>query len=419
MWREALTVDLALMRAREWMIRPGMLPGLVEAAVDGVGQNPRRTLRDWVVDGACLLLAAAMAWISLSVASPALISLPLAVTVIAAVLACAALFFRRRYPVALTVVLIVASVVIPAVSGASMIGLFTAAVHRRLPTVLLLVALAAVSAMAQFSVMLSIGSAEYGLAVGGTILLSLLVVGWGIAVRGRRELVLLMAERMRRAQVEQESRLREARGAVREGIARDLHDSLAHRLSLISMTAGALDYRASVPAQDLDEMVDILRWNARQGMSELRQVVTVLRRPDGHAVSGQHHPGAVLDLVGEARASGQEVELVWSIPVADVSRSVGDSLYRCVQEGLSNARKHAGGRPVTVTGRVDEEGTIAVIITNPLDHGAAPDGSWSGLHGLRERVIDARGRLTAAVIGDVFQLQVEWPSVTARRGADD
>lgn len=404
---------------REWMIRPGMLPGLLEAAVDGIGQTPRRTARDWVVDGFCLILAAVMASVSLFVPSPVLLPLPPLITVVAAILACGSLLLRRRYPVALTVVLVVASVAIPAASGASLIALFTAAVHRRLPMVMLLTLLAGMSAMVQYSVVFAVGETEYWLAVGGTMVLSLLVVGWGIAVRGRRELVLLMAERMRQVQFEQEARLREAQQAVREGIARDLHDSLAHRLSLISMTAGALEYRATVPAQDLGDMVDILRWNARQGMSELRQVVTVLRHPDGHAASGQHHLGAVLDLVAEARASGQEVELLWSIPVYDLGRTLSDALYRCVQEGLSNARKHGAGREVNVTGQVDEEGTIQVTITNTIDHGSHTDGSGSGLLGLQERVSDAGGRLSTEVSGTVHRLSVTWPAATARGGTGD
>lgn len=404
---------------REWMIRPGMLPGLLEAAVDGSGKTPTRTARDWVVDAACLILAAAMAGVALFVPAPVLLPLSPLITTVVAALACVSLLLRRRAPVALTVVLILGSAVLPALSGASLIALFTAAVHRRLPTVMLLALLAGVSAMVQYSVVFAVGGAQYWLAVGATMVLSLLVVGWGMAVRGRRELVLLMADRVRQIQREQESRLREARQAVREGLARDLHDSLAHRLSLISMTAGTLDYRTTASSRDFDEVVEILRWNARQGMNELRQVVTVLRRPDGHAAPGQYHPGGVLDLVAEARASGQEVDLEWSIPGDRLGRLLHDTLYRCVQEGLSNARKHAPGRQVRVTGQVDQRGSIQLTLTNSIDPGEHADGSRSGLLGLEERVSNAGGRLATSVSGNAYQLSVAWPVAVAQRGTDD
>lgn len=383
-----------------------MLPGLVEAAVDGTGRAPRRTVRDWAVDVACIVLAAAMASVSLLVPTP---RLPIGVTATTTVLACASLLLRRRAPVLLTVVLIVASIVVPAVSGASLIALFTAAVHRRLATALALVVLAGTSAMVQLALGLTTGVAGYWLGVGAAVVISLLVVGWGMAVRGRRELVLLMAERLHRLRLEQDSRVREARQAVRDGIARDLHDSLAHRLSLISMTAGTLDYRSAVPTRDLDDMVEILRWNARQGLGELRQVVTVLRRPDGQALPGQYQPGAVFDLVAEARASGQQVELVWTLPVHRLRRAVGDSLFRCVQEGLSNARKHAADRKVTLVGRMTEDGRAEMVMTNSTGPGRGVDGAGTGLHGLRERVNDAGGRMSTELTDGVFRLRVDWP----------
>lgn len=399
------------------MVRPGMLPGLLEAAVDGTSGTPRRTARDWAVDVASVALAAAMASVALLVPDPQW-PLPRAVSVMAAVAACGALFLRRRQPVLVTVVLVLASVVIPAVSGASMIALFTVAVHRRLPTVMGLVVLAVASAMMQFSLGFTIGRSSYWIAVGGTVLISLLVVGWGIAVRTRRDLVLLMAERMRRLRLEQESKVREARQAVREGIARDLHDSLAHRLSLITMSAGALQYRGSAPAPDVDDMVEILRTNARLGLSELRQVVTVLRRPDGRAVPGQHDPGALWDLVDEARASGQEVDVAWSVPVDTMKPGVRDSLYRCVQEGLSNARKHGADRQVTLRGRIEAEGAVRLDMINTVGGQGPAGGNGSGLAGLRERIGEHGGRMSTSVAEGAFRLQVSWPDAVPRDSSE-
>jgi len=329
-----------------------MLPGLLAAAIDGVPGPPRRTTRDLVVDALCVLLAAAMATIGILLPVPG-DATDRVIAVGAAGAACGALLLRRQYPGWLSALLMTASIWLPVVSGASLIALFTAAVHRRLKVVFPLVVLAAASAVAQFRVAEIPGAAGYWAAVGLAVLISLAVVGWGTAVRNRRELVLLMAERLHQLQAEQQMRVRLARQAVRDGIARDMHDSLAHRLTLISMSAGALRYRASLPADELREMTDIMWSNAQQALGELRQVITVLRRPDGLAVAGQHRMDEITDLVRQARTAGQSITLDWAVSADALPAMLHDTVYRVVQEGLSNARKHAHGLPVTVRGRFD------------------------------------------------------------------
>jgi signal transduction histidine kinase len=343
--------------------------------------------------------------------------LPTVIIVVVSVLSCVSLMWRRRFPVALTVVLIVASVWVPAVSGASMVAMFTAAVRRKLPTVLLLVLLATASAMAQIALGYTAGQLGYWLAVAGTVLLCLLVVGWGIAVRSRRELVLLMAERLHRLEAEQESRLREARQAVRDGIARDLHDSLAHRLTLISMSTGALEYRGSVPPDEFQDMIEILRSNARHGLSELREVVTVLRRPDGQAVPGQHPPDGVISLIAEARAAGQKVDADWTIPPDRLTAGRADSLYRSVQEGLSNARKHASDQRVALLGRLERDGTLRVEMINAIEPRTCAGPGGSGLAGLTDRVGAEGGSVCTSSADGFFRLQVTWPPAPSANGS--
>jgi signal transduction histidine kinase len=384
-----------------------MLPGLLAAAIDSMPGPPRRTTRDLVVDALCILLAAAMATIGilLPVAGDAV---DRAIAVGAASAACGALLFRRQYPGWLSVLLMTASIWLPVVSGASLIALFTAAVHRRLNVVLPLVVLAAASALAQFRVADLPGAEGYWVAVGLAVLISFAVVGWGTAVRNRRELVLFMAERLHRLEAEQQMRVRLGRQAVREGIARDMHDSLAHRLSLISMSAGALRYRASLPADDLREMTDIMWSNAQQALGELRQVITVLRRPDGLAVAGQHRMDQITDLVRQARAAGQSVTLDWAVS-ADLPAMLHDTVYRLVQEGLSNARKHAWGAPVTVGGRCDADSGLHVQVANSRPAASAMLSPWSGLAGTSERVARTGGVLTVDTQDDYFRLRAHWP----------
>jgi signal transduction histidine kinase len=386
-----------------------MLPGLLAAAIDGMPGPPRRTTRDLVVDALCVLLAAAMAMIGILLPVPG-DAIDRVITVGAASAACGALLLRRRYPGWLSVLLIMASIWLPVVSGASLIALFTAAVHRRLNVVFPLVVLAAASAVAQFRVAGVPGAEGYWIAVGLAVLISFAVVGWGTAVRNRRELVLLMAERLHQLQAEQQMRVRLARQAVRDGIARDMHDSLAHRLTLISMSAGALRYRASLPADDLREMTDIMWSNAQQALGELRQVITVLRRPDGLAVAGQHRMDQITDLVRQARAAGQPITLDWAMSADALPAMLHDTVYRLVQEGLSNARKHAWGVPVTVSGRFDDGSGLHIEVTNTLPAAPATRPQWSGLTGTSERVARTGGVLTVDTQDGCFRLRAHWPT---------
>jgi signal transduction histidine kinase len=386
-----------------------MLPGLLAAAIDSTPGPPRRTTRDLVVDALCVLLAAAMAMIGILLPAPGEPA-DRVITAGAAVAACSALFLRRRYPGWLSVLLMVASIWLPVVSGASLLALFTAAVHRRLNVVLPLVVLAAASAVAQFRVADLPGAEGYWAAVTLAVLISFAVVGWGIAVRNRRELVLFMAERLHRLEAEQQMRVRLARQAVREGIARDMHDSLAHRLTLVSMSAGALRYRASLPAEDLREMTDIMWSNAQQALGELRQVVTVLRRPDGLAVAGQHRTDEIPDLVRAAQAAGQSVTLDWTVSAEALPAMLHDTVYRLVQEGLSNARKHARGIPVRVRGRLDRDSGLHIEVANSLPAASATGSPWSGLTGTSERVARTGGVFTVATEDDCFRLRAHWPA---------
>jgi signal transduction histidine kinase len=406
--------------APERILRAGMLPGLVDAAIDGTGPGGRvrRTARDLLVDAVFVLLAAGMGLVGL-LAPGAHGTAYTVVSVVALVSSCLALLVRRRFAVSLAAVLIVASVWLPVVSGASLIALFTAAVHRRIFRVLPLVALAALSTLVQLRVGPTLTEPLYWPAVGVTVLITLLVVGWGVATRARRQVVVMMAERIRRLRAEQEARLRAARQAVRERTARDMHDSLAHRLSLITMSAGTLEFRDSTSPEDRADMIGIVRTNAQLALAELRQVVSALR-DEAEGDAAEAAPGGtarlaerVAGLVEQARDSGQRVEYHWRVP-DDLPDDLGESVFRVVQEALSNARKHAPASAATMIGAHDgEEITVDVVNERgPERHG--PGGQ--GLRGMTERVEAAGG--TVSVVDDRhrFHLCAHWPLPGADRG---
>ena len=106
------------------------------------------------------------------------------------------------------------------------------------------------------------------------------LVGWGQLTRARQALLDSLRERARRAEAEQASRVAEARAAERASIAREMHDVLAHRLSLLATYAGALEYRPDAPPEQLARAAGVVRAGVHQALDELREVISVLRDDD-------------------------------------------------------------------------------------------------------------------------------------------
>jgi signal transduction histidine kinase len=128
-----------------------------------------------------------------------------------------------------------------------------------------------------------------------------------------------------------------------------MHDVLAHRVSLLSLHAGALEFRPDAPAEEIAEAAGVIRTSAHAVMEELREVIGVLR--DG-GEQGTERPQPTLcdipGLVEESRAAGMHVTLEVETGEAEVPDGIGRTAYRIVQEGLTNARKHAPAAAVAV-----------------------------------------------------------------------
>ena len=120
-------------------------------------------------------------------------------------------------------------------------------------------------------------------------LITAVVIGWGLFARARREQVLELHERAVRLEAEHRLRIEQARDAERRRIAREMHDVLAHRVSLLSLHAGALEYRSDATPEEIAEAAGVIRGAARDALEELRQVIGVLRdggeatRPSGRS----------------------------------------------------------------------------------------------------------------------------------------
>jgi signal transduction histidine kinase len=274
------------------------------------------------------------------------------------------------------------------------------------------------------------------------------LVGWGMLLRANQALISSLRDRAERAEADQARRVAEARAAERTRIAREMHDVLAHRLSLLATYAGALAYRPDAPPEQMSRAAEVIRSGAHQALDELREVIGVLRddespgRSDGQADGMRPLPGAadLPRLIEESRAAGMVIEVgggAWQEggPAADEAAvvdvtpcgllspwpdAVGRTAYRVVQEGLTNVRKHAPGAAARITLDAGPGAGLHVTIANRmapagaggLASGArapAVPGSGTGLIGLGERLELAGGTLESGTRGGEFQLRARLP----------
>ncbi|WP_309055171.1 histidine kinase [Streptomyces sp.] len=206
--------------------------------------------------------------------------------------------------------------------------------------------------------------------------------GWELADRMERE----------QAAVADRERLRE-----RSRIAGDMHDSLGHDLALIAVRAGALEVDPALGPEQ-QRAAGELRRAAAGATERLRDVIGVLRE-EGTAAPTAPPGETVEELVDRARASGLDVALTGA-PVPELPGMAGRALHRVVQEGLTNAAKHAPGAAVAVT--VEQRGgTVRVrVASGPGDGGEPLASGGTGLVGLDERVRLAGGTLVHGPAGD-------------------
>ena len=245
------------------------------------------------------------------------------------------------------------------------------------------------------------------------------LVGWGAQNQARRALVDSLEDRARRAEEDQAHRVTEARRAERTKIAREMHDVLAHRLSLLAAYAGALEFRPDAPPEELARAAGVIRDGAHQALEELREVIGVLRDDPAEPESDRPQPtlSDLPRLLDEARAAGTPVRLDdRRADAGTVPDVLGRTVYRVVQEGLTNVRKHAPGQEATVLLGGRRGRNLLVVVINrtgaaTADPGRIP-GSGSGLVGLRERVQLAGGRLDAKSGHGRFRLWavLPWPA---------
>jgi len=355
-----------------------------------------RSRRDWVVDSALFVVAIVFGAGSLITSKRHGLHEPLlAIDATCGLALCVALWGRRRWPVALGLASLPVLLVSSFAGPAGAVSLYTVAAYRRWQVAVLIGAVQVALLPAERSIHPQ-GNAPATYYLAG-ILGTAVIIAWGMFRRGRRA---AQRERQLRTQAEEQLRVEQIRHAERERIAREMHDVLAHRISLLSLHAGVLEFRPDSTPEEIARAGAVVRASAHQALEDLRAVIGLLRGgDDGQAPSPPQPTLAALPLiVEESRAAGMRLNV--DVRVGDLSavpETIGRHALRMVQEALTNARKHASSAPVDlrIEGAPGEGLTIDVHNPALVLTAAATriPGSGTGLVGLSERATLSGGRL--------------------------
>jgi signal transduction histidine kinase len=358
----------------------------------------RRSRRDWIVDSTLFLLAIAVGLMEVAdLVMRGLDGPVLLFDVCGGAALCLALWWRRRWPFGLGLASVPVLAVSSSAGPAGAIILFTVAAYRRWHLAFLIAGLQ----LAVLPAYRALHPEDDWLSTVASYLVSTLglaaIVGWGMFVGGRRQ---AKRERVRRAQAEQRLRVEQIRHAERTRIAREMHDVLAHRISLLSLHAGALEFRPDAPPAEVARAAAVIRASGRQALEDLRAMIGLLRDgADGQAPpSPQPTLAALPELLQESRAAGMRVHADVRLPdLAAVPEAIGRHALRIVQEALTNARKHAPSAAVDlrIEGAARQGLTIEVRNPAPVLTASEPHipGSGTGLVGLAERATLTGGHL--------------------------
>ncbi|WP_346779930.1 sensor histidine kinase [Streptomyces sp. S3(2020)] len=279
------------------------------------------------------------------------------------------------------------------------------------------------------------GAAHYESTGVIAVALSAISVVLGIALRGRRE---ARQELVEQTSLTTEERARRTLLEERSRIARELHDVVAHHMSVISIQAQVAPHLVENPSEELKENLDGIRQNALEALIELRRVLGVLRsehpespdpvEPGTGTRTAPHTPQPTLDrldaLVENTRAAGLRVELDVRGERRPLPPGLELSAYRIVQEALSNVLRHAPGAIAHVELRHTAFGLIVEVVNSAPTRSAPPSpGAGHGLLGMRERVGMLDGSMTAHPLPDggykVFAFLPARPGTEASDPAGD
>lgn len=242
-------------------------------------------------------------------------------------------------------------------------------------------------------------------------------IALGRILRSRQALVELLRERSNRLERDREHAVAEAAAEERARIARELHDVIAHAVSLIVVQAGAERRLLSAEERRTAQTLETIEDSGREALTELRRLLGVLRVPSEDRLAPQPGLARLPDLLAESANAGQRVDFDVSGNAVELAPGLDLTAYRIVQEGLTNARKHAPGAPVAVALRWEDRLLEMEIQNEESESAVAANGAGHGLIGMRERVAMYGGSLESGpTAGGFFRVRARLP-IEGRAGA--
>jgi signal transduction histidine kinase len=367
------------------MTRWQMLPG-------GLLEEPgaKRTLRDWIVDLTMYAVALVISFIAVADSAHEHTDGLWLADLLGGLVAFVALWWRRSHPVAVAAITIAVAPFSAFASGPGAAALFNLAIRGSRRALVIMVALGLTTSTLYVFVYPD-DSVSLGLQFAFGLLITVVVLGWGLFARTQRDLLRSSHERAQQLEAEQRAHVEQAREAERRRIAGEMHDVLAHRLSLLSVHAGALEFHPDAPPEEIAEAAGVIRATAHDALRDLREVIGVLRTGDGGINPPQPTLAELPALIDESRAAGMNVNA--RIEASGGEARLARTAYRVVQEGLTNARKHAPEAAVEVTVKGGDDLLVLVVSRRSAAHANGTPGTGTGLIGLSERVALMGGRL--------------------------
>lgn len=234
------------------------------------------------------------------------------------------------------------------------------------------------------------------------LLMLALSMAAGMYILARRERAEAILDQIRSAEERGIANAEQARASERTRIAREMHDIVAHKISLIALQAGALEVNAQLRPEEVERTSAVIRSTANEALTELRQVLGVLRSSDGSApLAPQPTWGDVLGLIEASRAAGIDItledHLADHVDPEQIPELLARSAYRVMQECLTNIHKHARTQSacITIDGVAGQQLELTVLNDVHIDGQSRLPGAKMGLIGIQERVHHAGGTLDA------------------------
>jgi signal transduction histidine kinase len=307
-------------------------------------------------------------------------------------------WYRRRWPMAIASIITVFGLLSATASGPGVLTAVSLATRRRWWQVATIGLSNIVVSQIYNMIVPTPDNGPWWVELVIVVMITGAILGWGAYIGSRRELLWTLKNRAERAEAEQELRSSQARANERARIAREMHDVLAHRISQVSMHASALAFRTDLDAEQMRASATIIQDTAHQALADLRGVLGVLRDPESGEPLAAPQPTYrdLATLVEAVRAAGLKVTYDDRLgpPAEELPDVIGRTVYRIVQEGMTNAAKHAPGTAlaIVVSGSPDDGVTVELRNSLGVRRGSTP-GSGLGLVGLAERAELRGGRL--------------------------